>query len=224
MPYRAAAALVAVCLAAFAALAVDVTHDGGLARLDLRIARWNAADRPGWLESTAHPFSSVGGAIGMAVVAVAAAAWLARRRRVVAALIVLLTYGVAQATTVGLKEAFHRPRPDVGSAIPLPHSFSFPSGHALGAFATLTVAALLLGTSRGAGHVTAWYKRLPLALALVLAALVAASRVILNVHYLTDVVAGGCVGFSIAVTAACIDVVIGRKRSVRRGSIRPSPR
>jgi undecaprenyl-diphosphatase len=214
MPYRTAAALVAVCLAAFAALAVDVTHDGAVARLDLRIAKWNAANMPGWLESTARPFSSGGGAIGMAVVGVAVAAWLAHRRRVVAALIVLVTYGVAEGTTVCLKEAFHRPRPDVGSAIPLPHSFSFPSGHALGAFATLTVAALLLGCSG----------RLLVTAALVLAALVAASRVILNVHYLSDVVAGACVGLSIALTAVCIDVVIGRKRSVRKGSIRPSPR
>ena len=65
--------------------------------------------------------------------------------------------------------------------------FSFPSGHALNAFALASVIAL--------GY--------PLAapLALFAAANVAASRVVLGLHWLSDVVAGAVVGAGIGVAA-----------------------
>jgi hypothetical protein len=111
--------------------------------------------------------------------------------------------GLAAAITAGLKEAFDRSRPSVAdpsfaSVIPPPGSDSLPSGHAAEAFAAATVIAIL-----------APRLRLP---ALVLAALVAVSRVYLGVHYPLDVLAGALVGVltGLAVCLLC-------KRRLRSG-------
>jgi undecaprenyl-diphosphatase len=197
--------LLLVSSAAFTALALDVTHHGAVSRLDLRIARWNAAHMPGWVETVARVFSAAGGGVGMAVIAALAAAVLVWRRRVLDAVLLIAAYAAAELATFGLKHAFHRPRPVEGSAIPLPHSFSFPSGHAAGAFATLVLASVLLAGAPPTRHlVTDRHKvavAIEVAVALVLAALVAASRVVLNVHYVSDVLAGACLGLAIAALA-----------------------
>jgi undecaprenyl-diphosphatase len=71
--------------------------------------------------------------------------------------------------------------------------FSFPSGHALNAFALAAVAAPALP---------------PLAPVLVLLALsVAASRVVLGVHFLTDVIAGALLGTLVGLS--CHAAVLG---------------
>lgn len=111
--------------------------------------------------------------------------------------------GLAAAITAGLKEAFDRSRPSVAdpsfaSVIVPPGSDSLPSGHAAEAFAAATVIAIL-----------APRLRLP---ALVLAALVAVSRVYLGVHYPLDVLVGALVGVltGLAVGLLC-------KRRLRSG-------
>lgn len=89
--------------------------------------------------------------------------------------------------TLGLKHAFALPRPPFSAE----EGFGFPSGHALGTTVFWGSVALLTryGTRR---------RRLSVAAAVVL--LVAASRVVLGVHYLVDVVAG--VGVGVAFLAA----------------------
>lgn len=92
------------------------------------------------------------------------------------------------ATIVGdfaLEPLVARPRPcDVDAAVQLlvarPTDFSFPSGHAAAAFATTSV--LFLARSR-------W--RIP---AVILASLIAFSRLYLFVHYPTDVLGGALLG------------------------------
>ncbi len=66
-----------------------------------------------------------------------------------------------------------------------PHDFSFPSGHTSASFASATALALTLPERR---------RRLPGALLLLLALLIAVSRLYVGVHYPTDVLAGGVIG------------------------------
>jgi len=80
----------------------------------------------------------------------------------------------AQATTQAIKFGTRRVRPD-GSTL------SFPSGHTASAFATASVLQRELGWKAGAP-------------AYALAAWVAASRVQMHRHYLSDVIAGATVG------------------------------
>lgn len=84
-----------------------------------------------------------------------------------------------------LKNLFARPRPfthlsDFTLLLAAPHGFSFPSGHAGSSFAAAT-SIYLYHHKYGR-----W--------ALLLAALIALSRVYLTVHYLTDVIAGALLG------------------------------
>ncbi|HEY6347895.1 MAG TPA: phosphatase PAP2 family protein [Candidatus Angelobacter sp.] len=102
-----------------------------------------------------------------------------------AALWLVISQAGALVLNVSLKYAFHRTRP-----IPffgaLPHSYSFPSGHALFSFCFYGVLAGLL-TDR-------IKSRLATAIIWIVAALLIAaiglSRIYLGVHYPTDVVAG----------------------------------
>jgi undecaprenyl-diphosphatase len=110
-----------------------------------------------------------------------------------------------------LKEAFERPRPAYGSAVPLPETFSFPSGHAGGGVAAFGAAAVLLSERLGSprARTAVWI------VAGVLAAASGLSRIALNVHYVSDVLAGWC--FGLAWLAAC---VLGRDLVRRRAASR----
>ncbi|SHF65153.1 undecaprenyl-diphosphatase [Jatrophihabitans endophyticus] len=114
-----------------------------------------------------------------------------RRRPRTAAASGLLGIGVAATLVNGpLKFAWRRDRPptDVAPLLPLPRTFSFPSGHAASAlaFATGVTAAL---PAAGAAVVP-------------VAGTVAYSRVHTGVHYPSDVAVGAAVGIGAGVLAA----------------------
>jgi PAP2 superfamily len=78
---------------------------------------------------------------------------------------------------------------------PVPHlaassGFSFPSGHTAAAAATWAAVVLVVGRGRPV-RVKAWLA----AGAALVTAVVAASRVLLGVHWLTDVIGGAALGF-----------------------------
>lgn len=105
-----------------------------------------------------------------------------------------------------LKDLFDRARPPV--ADPgldpvglVPASASFPSGHATSAFAAAVAVALI-------------YPRLGRPL-LVLAAVVAVSRVYLGVHYVLDVAAGALLGVAIGIAAAWAVKAVARSPRLR---------
>lgn len=123
------------------------------------------------------------GAVRVALTLVVAGALYASRRPRLAIFLVV-TVGAGGLLNVLLKAAVSRARPLFPDAISVESSTSFPSGHTMGT--TVLVTSLLLlawpALSRGA--------RPPAAvLAAVVVAAVAASRVLLGVHYLSDVVA-----------------------------------
>jgi undecaprenyl-diphosphatase len=112
-------------------------------------------------------------------VVLAAAVWAASERRAAAIALpvaFLITWGTVQYA----KAAFGRPRP------PDPHvvveSMAFPSGHAANGVAWVA-AALVLARSGYGG-------RAMIGAAVVLALVIAATRVLLRAHYLSDVVGG----------------------------------
>lgn len=87
----------------------------------------------------------------------------------------------ALAGNVILKNVIARPRPcwvnpDIALLIPNPHDFSFPSGHTLASFEAAIIIFL---------HNKKWGS-----LSLVLASLIAFSRMYLFVHFPTDIVGG----------------------------------
>lgn len=112
-----------------------------------------------------------------------------------------------------LKDLFDRARPPVADPAldPIgivPASASFPSGHAATAFAAAVAVALV-------------YPRLGRPL-LVLAAVIAVSRVYLGVHYALDVAAGTLLGIAVGIAAAWVIRAIAPVPAARVASLRPS--
>ena len=139
------------------------------------------------------------------VIAIGLAADLASRRRFpLAAVLAAISYLVATLLANVLKAAIDRPRPPVADPaihplVAVPGSSSLPSGHAAGAFAAALAVGLVHPRLR-------W----PL---LLLAGLIALSRVWLGVHYLTDVIAGAALGCVVAYAAFRIAAIIGARTS-----------
>jgi membrane-associated phospholipid phosphatase len=114
----------------------------------------------------------------------------AKRRLPTAAIAAAGAAAIAEGLTVVLKAITDRARPptadpSIEALVSLPHSASFPSGHAATAFAAATAVGLLHPRARA-----------PL---FALAATVALSRVYLGVHFWSDVLVGSALGVAIGV-------------------------
>ena len=138
----------------------------------------------------------------MFLVAAALLALLWRRPWLLA--LVLASDLVAQLLSFGTRDAINRRRPPLVYPEPkplvhVPHSGSFPSGHATAAFACATVIAW-------------WAPRFAFP-AFVLAAAIAWSRVYVGVHWPLDILGGAALGFLIA--TALLMLVEGLRRSPR---------
>jgi membrane-associated phospholipid phosphatase len=127
----------------------------------------------------------------LAVVAAALCYWRARRRD--AAYLVVVRV-VAVVVGYVAKEAVGRARPTLAHPVAHASGYSFPSGHALGSAALYTsLAVVALGVvRRGSGRAAL------AALAVVVPLAVGTSRVLLGVHFPSDVVAGLVLGWAIA--------------------------
>jgi membrane-associated phospholipid phosphatase len=201
--------LLAAALAVYAGIAADVVHDGRLAEADVDVAAWVAGSMPTWAEWLARPFTWVGGLVGATAVVAAAVTWLVVRGSRAKALILLIAAAGIQLLVTTGKEGYDRPRPDVGSAIDLPSSFSFPSGHAATGIAVFGLLGLLASTyaRTSAARIAA------VVVGFAVGAAIGASRVVLNVHYLSDVLAGACLGLAWLVTCILVVRLAGRLRS-----------
>ena len=92
--------------------------------------------------------------------------------------------------TTGIKDLMHRARPALNPAA-ASLGPSFPSGHSSTAAATYAALALILSRGRSAR-----VRALLIGAAAGIAVAVAASRVLLDVHWVSDVIAGLCLGWA----------------------------
>jgi undecaprenyl-diphosphatase len=194
---RALAVLLVAGLAGFAALATTYERDP-TAAVDRETAEWVATSVPSWAQSLARPPSWLGGWIGITAIGIALGVVLLRERAWLDFGFLLATFAGSAIVVALLKAWFDRPRPDLGSVVALPTSASFPSGHATAAVASLGAAAVLVSERLPSRRARVWLW----AIVVTGGVTIGLSRIVLNVHYGTDVLAGWCLG--LAWLAGCL--------------------
>ena len=202
---------------AFAALAAAGWLFGAMAEaarhaipgdLDTRIPAWvqaHAGERPR-LTRLFRAVTTIGDyPISLILVLLVAGALMALHRAKIGGvrradpLLWLAVTGTGWLLNGTLKLQFRRPRPpDLHRLIEV-DGFSFPSGHA--AFAGVAFAMLAILIARRTPRRPAWVRVAGVLLCLVLAVLIAASRVWLHAHYPTDVIGGLLLGSGWALAA-----------------------
>jgi membrane-associated phospholipid phosphatase len=147
-----------------------------------------------WLLTTTRGLTHLGDPVvvtALAVIGAVVMAVIGRRR---AAVYLLLTRAVAVVIGDGLKEGIRRSRPVLPHPVAHASGFSFPSGHALGSAALYASIAVVLG-----GRVPFLTR---VAVGLLPALVVATTRVLLGVHFPSDVIAGLFLGWAVALLLA----------------------
>lgn len=206
------AAGLALSLVAFAALAVAALAWEDGSEHDVRLVRWVHGNVPSWLVHAMRVLTYLGSAGVLALLVAVAGLLLVRRGLAAAAVFVVAAFVCSELLDQALKEVFRRARPNLENPFVRLTTFSFPSGHAFASTATYGALALVLaaGWPRTRGALVA-------AGAAVVVTVVAASRVILGVHYLLDVLAGVAGGIAVlnALLLAFGERALGTRRRGR---------
>jgi len=172
-------------------LAAMARSNAGLARFDPRMALW-AAQHATTSSTRALGFiSQFGGALVVIPIAILVAmteSWRLRSRAVWAFLLLVVGGQFLLANTV--KFFVDRARPTIDQLSGFSGT-SFPSGHATAAAATYAALALVIGSRRSTNT-----RALSAGAAIAIAIAVGGTRVLLGVHWLTDVAAGLVLGWA----------------------------
>ncbi len=196
-------AMLVLATAVFAQLAGAVVAGAPITLLDVRVANWlhlhaNANDV---LRTLLMVVTQVHSTPGILILAALFGAWLWRRGHRYSLVALVSSVPGGQILNVVLKHTFERTRPHFAEPILELTTYSFPSGHAMGATVLYGFIACYF-----ARQARSWTGRvLPFVLAAAMVATVAFSRMYLGAHYLTDVLAGaveGCAWLAICITGA----------------------
>ena len=200
----------------FGGLAEDVATADRITILDLKLANWLHAHAIPALTHTMLTVSTLHGVLSISIMTLALAAFFAWRRHRDWLLALALAVPGGMLLNTVLKRVFERARPHFDDSIVTLATYSFPSGHVAGStlFYGILAAFLIANARSGA-------RRAAIAiLALLLVALVAASRMYLGAHYFSDVVAAFVE--SVAWLALCVTGVnvFSKRRAERVARIR----
>jgi undecaprenyl-diphosphatase len=186
-------ALVVTLLGALAigVLAVLVRGDSAIVSLDQNISQWVNDHDTRLAHDVLQAITQLGATelVLVAAVTVAIVEYIRRASHWIVPLLAVVLIGQSLLTN-GIKDLLDRVRPALNPAAHLLGP-SFPSGHTATAAAFWAAVALLMGRGRG--------RRIHAALAggaVAIAVAVACSRVLLDVHWFSDVVAGLALGWA----------------------------
>ncbi len=160
------------------------------------------------LSAIARVLNVVGGGIVTIPLRIVVALWLAFRRRWRAFATWVLTWVAAEIVLEAAKAYYHRGRPP--NPLVATTGYSFPSGHAVAGAATAVALVLVLlpaGARRRKWEIVA----------VAFSFVMAMSRVYLNAHWLSDVVAGVLLGTGVALGAAALATEVRDIALRRRG-------
>jgi len=168
---------------------------------------------PIWVADVARDITALGSTdlLWLATLAVVGFLGLDRRYRAMAFVLVAVMSGWG--LSFALKDLFQRTRPSVVPHLMPAYFSSFPSGHSMMAAVVYFTLGSLLSSLVTRRRLKFYF----LAMASVLSILVGVSRLVLGVHYPTDVVAGWSAGLAWATLCWVVE-----RRLARRGTIEPT--
>ncbi len=172
----------------------------------------------GWLDPVFEGLSAVGSLGAVWVVLALLAALLHGRRGLFVSVVVAVAVADLAARAIQAGVGRDRPplqAPEPAALVRVPHTGSFPSGHAATSFAAATVLALAVSRAavpRSAASRSALLRLAGPAAVLALALAVAFSRLYVGVHYPLDTLAGAALGTAVGVGVCAI-----ADRRARRG-------
>ena len=145
---------------------------------------------PHWLSVIVRDITALGSnwVLLYMMISLSAILWCSQRRLDAMKILIMTVGGVA--ISLGLKYVFERARPDLVPHLIEVYSPSFPSGHASMSMVCFLGTAVVL--SRNWAH--AQVRHLFIIMAIFSAVLVGVSRIMLGVHWPTDVIAGWGIG------------------------------
>jgi len=190
--------LLAFGLYIFLAIADEVA-EGEIREFDewLLLLFRNSADPsivwgPAWLQEAMVEFTALGGYPVIILTLVVVLGLLLITRRYGPALFTFVSVWFGWLISHMLKQLYDRPRPDLVNHLDTVHTASFPSGHAMmSTVIYLTLAALVVRFFQDF-RVRVYV----LVVAVLVSALVGISRIVLGVHWPSDVIAGWALGIA----------------------------
>ena len=207
--YSLAATMVVIGLAAFVVLLVAVLTHSGFERLDKPVEAWFDAQRNAGATGFMIVVAIVFGPVALPIiVAIITATWIIAAKH--AWRPILLACGMVAGVIIAevLAPIVKHPRPPIGLMLFGPdHSYSFPSGHVLGASDFLLLLAFLIASRRQ----QKWFTVVALIVAALGIALQIVSRLYLGYHWISDTTS------SVALSLVVVGVVIAidTRRTVR---------
>jgi undecaprenyl-diphosphatase len=153
----------------------------------------------------------IGTPVGLGIIVLIVCIFLALRKRWRWAAYLIVTTTLGGLLNLQLKGFFARARPELAEALRDAHGYSFPSGHAMGSavcFGALSYLALRT--------IPRWrYRAMAIAFSSTMILSIAASRIYLGVHWISDVGAGIAAGLIWVIAATVAYETMRRIRMVR---------
>lgn len=205
----------------FAGATEDATEHNGQALQDAHRLHFFVAHRSDVLVRASKVLTDIGAVPVVAAVALIASLLLWRRGlRLAVACAPLLAFGAAAVFVTVTKHLVNRARPPVSLHLVHETDASFPSGHSTDSAAVLITIALVCGV---------YLLRRPIARAGIVVAAglctgaIGLSRLVLGVHWPTDVMAGWALGLAIAVAATITTALVAQLQPPTDGTRRSIP-
>ena len=194
--HRQYCAVVAILVFATWIISLGIHSKSGVATWDQSVWQFSVEHGSGHIHAVARRISSLGvlGVLLPGAACVGIVIWV-QSRSFVMSLAPWVSVTICGEVVAYLKRVTDIARPPVGSQVLPVLNPSFPSGHAANTTA-LVVSVLIIVWSLP--HGTTQSKRLATACGVVVAMGMGATRVVLNVHWISDVLAGWCVGAAVA--------------------------